>query len=51
MYNLVTATQRFIKEFTVKDNRGKVKPCWVSIVGALMVISVVLTFVMTLVGA
>lgn len=39
-----------LKEFTVKDNRGKTKPCWVSIIGALIVVALVLVFVMTLVG-
>lgn len=50
MFNLAVVTQKFIKEFTVKGVRGKRKACWVSIVGALIVVSLALVFVMTLVG-
>ena len=42
---------KIFKEFTVKNSRGKVKPCWVSIIGAFMFVSFILTFVLTLVGA
>jgi uncharacterized integral membrane protein len=51
MSNLAIVMQKFIKEFTVKNSRGKRKACWVSIIGALMIVSLLLVFVMALVGA
>ena len=42
---------KLINAFTFKDSVSrKKKICWVTIIGGLMIVSVVLTFVLTLVG-
>ena len=52
MFNLAVVTQKFISAFTFKDSVSrKKKICWVTIIGGLMIVSIVLTFVLTLVGA
>ena len=43
---------KLINAYAFKDSRTrKRKICWVTIIGGLMAVSIVLTFVLTLVGA